>query len=159
MIATPGLHIRIGLPVYLTILALALASCRVNLIADYDRHIHDRILAISKDVDLFYTSMLETEPPAERRYSTYVEKYVLIEVELRALKNINATRSNNRDQVLISTNVLHQWIKYKEQHKTENTLSNAKIVLNREYMLAQLTALEVAERAKQLGQTAAERNQ
>lgn len=145
---------------FASLVLLPLVSCKVKLIADYDRHIHEQILTVTKDADLFYTRMLETKTDStERGYNQFIDQYVEIEVELRSLKNINLTRSNNSNQDTISANVLNQWIKYKEQHKAENTLSNAKIILNREFMLAQLRALEVSERAKQLGLTSIERGQ
>ncbi len=144
----------------LTLISLSVLSCRVQLISAYDQHIHDQILSTSKEIDQFYTSMLETTAPNTdaRKYMNFVNNYVNMEVELRSLLNINSTRSKNGPQDTICKITLNQWLKYKNQHKQKDMLNDFEIKLNRDYMLAQMNAMELAERAKVLGENQANQN-
>jgi len=99
-----------------TLFFLLLTQGCVKLIADYDAEISREIVKVSKQVDLFYGDLLETEY-AERSYDAFKKRYIEIEVNIRALVVQNKARPLNSDSVAIAETILEKWIKYKEKHK------------------------------------------
>ena len=77
-------------------------------------------------------------------------QYVDIEVELNALLNKNRVRPLNAHSTRICEITLQLWQKYKEEHKTDNTLSDGLIKLNRMTLANLFLAMQVAERGKDL---------
>lgn len=122
-------------------------SCSVKLIADYDRDTADKIIEISKLVDLFYMNLLATEP-SERAYNKFTEEYNNIEVELRALVMMNKLRTKNEDSTQIAESTLEFWLKYKETHKENNNYKNAKLKIHRKRFNRLFTAMAIGEKVK-----------
>jgi len=137
----------------LTIVTLSFAACKVQLISAYDANIHTQITTTTTNIDSFYTQMLATTSSRDssRAYAKFASAYADIEVQLRTLYNINSTRAKNAQQDTICKLTLSQWIKYEAMHKTNGTLKDFQITLNRDFMLAKMQAMEVSERAKTLG--------
>jgi hypothetical protein len=131
----------------LFLLIILITSCAVKLIADYDRNTADKIIEISKLVDLFYMNLLDIEP-SERMYNEFTEEYKNIEVELRALVMMNKLRTKNEDSTQIAENTLEFWIKYKETHKENDNYTNAKLKIHRKRFNRLFTALAIGEKAK-----------
>lgn len=125
-------------------------SCRVTYIADYDSKIAEQIENTSKAVDKFYLLMLETTSVENegRAFNKFSEHYVNIEVELNSLLNKNKIRSLNENSTKVCEITLQLWIKYKEEHKKDNTLSNGLIKLNRKTFSDLFFAMQVAEQGK-----------
>jgi len=132
------------------ILAIALGSCTVKLIANYDNNIASQVESALKMVDKFYLTMLETSKNEEkaRAYTIFVQDYIGIEIELQSLLDKNRVRPLNKNSTAIAENTLKQFQKYKEQHKADNYVSDANIILNRMYMHDQLVLLQMGESFK-----------
>lgn len=131
----------------LLILIILIISCAMKLIADYDQETANKIIEISKRVDLFYMNLLEIEP-SERTYNKFTEEYKNIEVELRALVMMNKLRIKNEDSTEIALSTLEFWIKYKETHKENNNYKNAKLKIHRKRFNRLFTAMAIGEKAK-----------
>lgn len=148
-------HLRIRSVAPLMVLLLFFSSCKVALIPSSDAAILEQIDHTTKAVDKFYLLMLETSTPQEggRAYAHFAEQYVDIEVELVSLLNKNKIRPLNAHSVRICEITLQLWTKYKEEHRTDNTLSDGLIKLNRKTLGDLLFAMQVAEKAKEIVNT------
>lgn len=134
------------------ILAFLSEGCRVTLVPDYDDSIAQEILETAKRVDKFYLDMLETtvNENGDRAYNKMVDSYVEIEVELASLLSKNKIRPLNENSIRICEITLELWIKYKEEHKEDNELSDGLIRLNRLTFSDLFYAMLVAEKAKEI---------
>ncbi len=142
-------------PLVLIVLILSVftfSSCRVTFVPNYDAAIMDQITETAKKVDRFYLGMLETTQPENdgRAFQLFAQQYVDIEVELHALLNKNKIRPLNENSVRICEITLELWIKYKEEHRDDNTLSDGLIKLNRMTFDDLFFAMQVAEKAKEI---------
>ncbi len=131
---------------------LALNSCKVTLLPSYDAGISEQIENTSKTVDKFYLSMLEFTSSENdgRAFDKFAREYVDIEVELNSLLTKNKIRPLNENSTRICEITLQLWIKYKEEHKTDNTLSDGLIKLNRKTFSDLFYAMRVAEEGKKI---------
>lgn len=136
----------------ITISALLFNGCRVTLLPDYDDSISQEILETAKRVDKFYLNMLETtvNENDERAYNKMVNSYVEIEVELASLLSKNKIRPLNDNSIRICEITLELWVKYKNEHKEDNELSDGIIKLNRLTFRDLFYAMLVAEKAKEI---------
>lgn len=127
-------------------------GCRVTLVPDYDDSISQEILETAKRVDKFYLDMLETtvNENGDRTYNKMVDSYIEIEVELSSLLNKNKIRPLNENSIRICEITLELWVKYKEEHKEDNELSDGLIKLNRLTFSDLFYAMLVAEKAKEI---------
>jgi hypothetical protein len=129
-----------------------LLSCRVTLLPEYNAELSKKIENTAKLVDKFYLSMYETTSVENngRSYDKFAGQYVEIEVEIKSLLNRNKIRPLNENSTRISEITLELWQKYKEEHKTDNTLSNGLIQLNMKTFADLFFAMQVAEEGKNL---------
>lgn len=136
----------------ITFILLALYSCKVTFVPKYDATIIEQIDVTSKTVDKFYLMMLETTNSVNegRRFDKFSEQYVDIEVELTSLLNKNKIRPLNSNSIKICEITLQLWLKYKEEHRKDNTLSDGLIKLNRKTFSDLFFAMQVAEKAKDI---------
>jgi len=148
----------ISMPRYVQIMFLAMivlllgTSCRVTLIPPYDNSIAQQIDQTSKQVDKFFLTMLElsTTNNNGRAFEYFVMQYVDIEVELNSLLNKNKVRPLNQNTTRICEITLELWVKYKEEHKKDNTLSDGLVKLNRKTFSDLFYAMQVAEEGKKI---------
>jgi hypothetical protein len=131
---------------------MALYSCTVKIIPSYDSKIAEQINSLTKTVDKFYLSMLETTKAENngRAFSKFSEQYVDIEVELNSLLSENKVRPLNESSTRICEITLQLWMKYKEEHKKDNTLTDGLIKLNRLTFNDLFLAMQIAEKAKDI---------
>jgi len=131
---------------------IVLNSCRVSFIPSYDANISEQIEYTAKAVDKFYLLMLETTSDLNngRAFSNFSEQYVNIEVELISLLNKNKIRPLNNNSTRICEITIELWMKYKEEHKSDNTLSDGLIKLNRKTFSDLFFAMQVAEKGKEI---------
>jgi len=134
--------------------AIIFSSCRIVLVSSYDGKIAEQIETVSKSIDKLYLTMLETTTEADggRVFSKFAEQYVAIDVELHSLLNKNKAREKNEETVKICEKVIVMFDKYKNEHKRENTISDADIRLNMEYLRGVLFPLMVSEKAKKIAE-------
>lgn len=128
------------------------STCRVTLVPPHDAIILEQIDETAKAVDRFYLSMLELTKNTNggREYLLFASQYVEIEVELNSLLNKNKIRPLNENTVRICEITLELWTKYKEEHKTDNELSDGLIKLNQKTFADLFYAMQVAEKAKDI---------
>jgi hypothetical protein len=131
---------------------LFLFSCRVTLLPEYNAELSKDIENTAKMVDKFYLLMFETTSAENdgRSYDKFAGQYVEIEVEINSLLNQNKIRPLNENSIRICEITLELWRKYKEEHKTDNTLSNGLIQLNMKTFADLFFAMQVAEEGKNL---------
>jgi hypothetical protein len=122
------------------------------LLPEYNAELSKNIENTAKLVDKFYLSMYETTSVENngRSYDKFAGQYVEIEVEIKSLLNRNKIRPLNENSTRISEITLELWQKYKEEHKTDNTLSNGLIQLNMKTFADLFFAMQVAEEGKNL---------
>jgi hypothetical protein len=145
------------LPTFALVLLLGGTSCRVSLLPSYDAALATQMETTAKSVDRFYLGILETtkNENGERAYAKYAPEYVNLETDITALLNKNRIRPLNSNTVKICEITLAKFIKYKEAHKKDNTMSDGIIKLNRQYMGDLFYAMQVAENAKKIIDTEA----
>ena len=131
---------------------LAFASCKVQLVANYDVELSNEINSTAKKVDNFYLTMQEI-PVANRQFSNFSPTYIDIEVDLNSLVTKNRVRPLNTESTRIAEITLQLWEKYKEEHKKDNTLSNGLIKLNKKTFSDMFYAMQVAEEGKKVSKS------
>jgi len=131
---------------------LALNACKVTFIPGYDAKIAEQIENTSKAVDKFYLSMLDATSAEKggRAFGKFSEQYVNIEVELNSLLNKNRIRPLNENSTRICEITIQLWMKYKAEHKKDNTLSDGLIKLNQKTFSDLFYAMQVAEKGKEM---------
>lgn len=122
---------RILLLIFLS--SILASACKVSLVATYDYMIAQQIEAVTKKVDKFYITLLETTENVEgqRDYLNFAEQYIDIEVELESLLQKNKRRAKNQESIKINERILNKWREYKGIHKNENQLSDTDIEANK----------------------------
>ena len=131
---------------------LLFGACKIILVSSYDDKIVEQIENLSKSIDKFYLTMLETttETGGGRAYSNFAEQYIAIDIELQFLLNKNKARAKNEETVEICEKTIKLFEKYKNEHKKDNTISNADITLNLNSMRRILEPLLISEIAKKM---------
>jgi len=127
-------------------------SCRVSLVPAYDAALATETDNVAKEVDHFYLNMLETSKATGggRTYEKFAPDYVDLETDITALLNKNRIKALNGNSIKICEITLAKFIKYKEEHKKDNTLSDGLVKLDRKYMDDLFFAMRVAENAKKI---------
>ena len=130
-------------------LLLLFASCKVQLVSNYDVELSNEINTTAKKVDNFYLSMREV-PAAKRQYANFSTSYIDIEVDLNSLVTKNRVRPLNTESTRIAEITLQLWEKYKEEHKKDNELSDGVIKLNKKTLSDMFYTMQVAEEGKRV---------
>lgn len=127
-------------------------SCKVTFVPNYNANIAEQIDNTTKAVDKFYLLMLETTSTENegRNFKKFSGQYVDIEVELNSLLNKNKIRPLNENSTRICEITIELWLKYKNEHKKDNTLSDGLIKLNRKTFNDLFFSMQVAEKGKAL---------
>jgi hypothetical protein len=154
------------------LLVVQTSGCAIKLVADYDARIAQENINISRQVDKFYGQLLETAY-SDRSYDAFKDRYIEIEVNIRALVVQNKARPLNDESISISETILEKWIKYKDTHKEnwaryqlpdgdENKIEAKDIYKDvlignhRKRFTRLFTAMSVAEEAKKMKSEEAE---
>ena len=128
---------------------LVFASCKVQLVSNYNADLSNEINTTAKKVDNFYLTMQEI-PADKRQFVNFSTTYIEIEVDLNSLVTKNRVRPLNVESTRIAEITLRLWEKYKEEHKKDNTLSNGLIRLNKKTFSDMFYAMQVAEEGKKV---------
>jgi hypothetical protein len=136
----------------LVIIFLILPGCRITLLPSYDETITQEIIQLAKQIDGFYLEMLETtnNDDGGRAYNNFIKHYINLEVELTSILNKNKIRPLNENSTRICEITLELWIKYKEEHKEDDGITDGLIKLNRLTFSDLFYAMIVAEKAKDI---------
>lgn len=124
-------------------------GCTIKLVADYDAKVAQEIINVSKEVDKFYGELIETSD-SDRTYNRFKDKYIKIEVDIRALIVQNKSRPLNDESISIAETTLDKWLKYKKSHKEKNTYKVDLAKNHRKRFTRLFTAMSVAEEAKKM---------
>ena len=129
---------------------VALVSCKLFFLPAYNAQLSNKIDVTSKAVDTFYSSMLDSTSISNdgRAYSKFADQYLSIETDLNSLLTKNTNRPLNANSNRICQITLQLWVKYKEEHKKSNTLSDGIIKLNQKTFSDLFNAMQVAEKGK-----------
>ncbi len=131
------------------IVLLFVQGCTIKLVANYDANVAQEIINVSKQVDQFYGELIETAE-SERGYEKFKEKYIQIEVNIRALIVQNKARPLNEESISIAETTLAKWLKYKDAHKENNDYKSTLSKNHRKRFTRLFTAMSVAEEAKKM---------
>ncbi len=131
----------------LVIFAIMLNSCSYSRLADYDQRTADKIVEISRMINLFYVNLSE-QPVDERPYSKSIESYNRVQVEIETLLLMNQMRADNEESIKQTENLLTLWTKYKNTHKEKDKYSDAMIMLNKKAMQRIIVAIATGEKLK-----------
>jgi hypothetical protein len=134
------------------IVLMTFNSCKVTFVPSYDSLLSSQIENTSKLVDKFYLQMIEN-PKSDinaRKFEKYINQYIEIEVEINSLLNKNKIKPLNNNSIRICEITLELWLKYKEEHRKDNELSEGIIKLNRKTFNDLFFAMQVAEKGKDL---------
>jgi hypothetical protein len=136
----------------LIIIFLILPGCRITLLPSYDETITQEIIQLAKQIDGFYLEMLETtnNDDGGRAYNKFMKRYIELEVELTSILNKNKIRPLNENSTRICEITLELWIKYKEEHKEDDEITDGLIKLSRLTFSDLFYAMLVAEKAKDI---------
>ena len=117
------LGVKIGGIFSTLLILLALNGCSVQLISDYDRQTQQQMSMLAKKIDRLYIE-LSMKPAEQRQYQSFINKYIDIQVDLRALENRQQVRSMNEltlKQVELTTQL---WLEDQSAHQRNNTVSD-----------------------------------
>ncbi len=136
----------------LLLATFAMYGCRVTFVPEYDAELAADIKVTAQQVDRFYLMMLETTSTDNdgRAFELFAAQYVDIEVMLNSLLTQNKIKPLNANSTRIVEITLELWQKYKEEHRTDNTLSDGLIKLNRKTFSDLFYAMQVAEKGKEI---------
>ncbi len=121
-------------------------SCQVRLVPQYNAELESQIISAAKLTDRLYLQMIDA-PAGKKDYQLYSEKYLDIETEINSVLFKNQARESAKDIVASVKLLRDKFIKYKQDHKIRNTLSNAELVLYNEDLKALWLPLLVEEKA------------
>lgn len=140
----------ISAPGILAILFIILfTSGCVKYAADYDATVLEEIIFVSKKVDMFFGSVLET-PDNKRDYENFKSSYIAIEADLKSLLIRNEIREFNEETVKQIQIALELWQGDKAKHKEKDTIKNFIAKKHREQFARVFTAMAKAEVAKDI---------
>ncbi|MDX8378265.1 MAG: hypothetical protein R8L53_09615 [Mariprofundales bacterium] len=126
---------------------LIFQGCAMKWVSDYDARLATEIIDVSKQVDTFYGELIETED-ANRGYDKFKDRYIQIEVNIRALLVQNMARQLNDESISIAETILEKWLKYKTKHKLAGIYKSTLAKNHRKRFTRLFTAMSVAEEAK-----------
>ena len=129
--------------------AVLIQGCAIKLVADYDANVAQEIINVSKEVDKFYGDLIETSDSV-RTYAKFKERYIQIEVNIRALIVKNKARPLNDESISIAETTLAKWLKYKDKHKEKGSYKAALAKIHRKRFTRLFTAMSVSEEAKKM---------
>jgi hypothetical protein len=133
-------------PVLLTILWICalLFSCRVVLVPEYSSELEAQIVQGAKLNDKLYIDLLNANPD-KRSFQLYAGKYAEVESEIHSILLKNETRKKNNDMLVIIRNLDSAFVEYKNQHKSQDRLSDGEIKVNQAFIKAFWKPLLIAE--------------
>jgi len=140
------LHTQLRYFAIFILIATIASSCQVRLVPQYSAELESEIIAGAKMTDRLYLEMIEA-PADKKNYSLYSERYLDIETEINSILFKNEAREKAKD-IIASVKILRdKFVKYKQDHKTRNTLSNPELILYNEDMKALWAPVLVEEKA------------
>ncbi len=130
----------------LSIILIIIDGCQVRLVPQYNAELETQIIDGAKMTDRLYLQMIDA-PADKKDYPLYSEKYLDVETEINSILFKNQARDRAKD-IIASVKILRDnFVKYKQDHKTRNKLSNSEFTLYNEDLKAFWLPLLVEEKA------------
>ncbi len=126
-----------------------LSSCSVKYVAEYDEGTFREIINVSKKVDVFFLTILET-PVDHRNYNRFRDSYIIIEADLNSLFMRNEIREFNEETLKQIKETIKLWQDDKAKHKKKNTVKNFIAKKHKEQFHRVFIAMAKAEMAKDI---------
>lgn len=135
--------------------ALLLAGCAINLVAEYDKVSEDRLMTAYEKVNRMYDSLADAAP-AERGYDKFAKSWADISTDLRVVALRQKARASNAESIEIVDKLIRNWEKTRGEHKERSAdpqqrgdpYRATRIELDRAQFEAQFAAAVAAERFK-----------
>lgn len=127
-----------------SILVLSLFSCKVTLVPAYDASFEEQVTKTAKLNDQLY---LEIQESSNRSYSAFSARYVAVQTEISSIVMKTMAMDHNTDMLKIAQNLETLFKQFKDDHKTNDTVSDADIKLNQAQIRGVWVPLLVAVRA------------
>lgn len=129
------------------ITAVWLSGCAMTFISDFDQASLDQMQLVNKKIDRFFIELQYAEVD-ERKYDGFRQAYVDIDVELNALKTMQAVRPMNDLTVKQVDILLELWQQERQNHKSKDGISDFLIKRHRSQYNRLLLAMIKGEKAK-----------
>ncbi|NQZ12672.1 MAG: hypothetical protein HRT35_36435 [Algicola sp.] len=119
----------------------------MSFISDYDQASMDEMQLVNKKIDRLFISMTYADPK-DRGYEQFKAAYLDIDVELNALRTMQAVRPMNELTVKQVDILLNLWKQERAGHQKSKGMSNFIIKLHRSQYNRLLMAMIKGESAK-----------
>ena len=131
----------------LSIVIFLLVSCTVQLVPDFDEKIYDSVVAIGKQVDSFFITVLDTKSD-ERSYSQFAGDFSSIEAEIGSLLLQQESRSKNEDMIDATSKTLKMWTDNKAEFRKNDQFysQDGKVNLHKTRFADAFTAIAKGEK-------------
>lgn len=133
---------------YLIVLVGVNSSCRVSLIADRDEAFVNRVLETARTVDALYLHMMSADT-TQLHYSQFANEWNEAELQIRQLRLMAEAHPLNSESSQICTRLLETFLKYKTQHRNQNSYPTALLPLHRDRLSEYFVALLSIEKSKE----------
>lgn len=140
-----------GVALGIVIMLMAATGCTQQYVADYDERVVEDVHVISKKIDVFFGTLIET-PQDHRGYQACKDTYIDIEADLRLLLRRNEIRPLNDETIKQINIALRLWLDDKAKHEEKNTVSNFIAKKHREQFGRLFIAIAKGEMAKDMQQ-------
>lgn len=124
------------------------SSCRVMLIADRDEAFVNRVLETARTVDALFLRMMSADT-TQLQYSHYAKEWDEAELQIRQLRLMAEAHPLNTESSQICNLLLETFLKYKTQHRNQNTYPTALLPLHRDRLSEYFVALLSIEKSKE----------
>ena len=131
----------------ISVILFSLVGCTIQLVPDFDEKIYDSTVAIGKQVDSFFITVLDTKSD-QRSYSQFADDFSSIEAEIGSLLLQQEARSKNEDMVNATALALEMWTDDKAKfQKSDQFYGNDEVVNLRKTRFAKaFTAIAKGEK-------------
>lgn len=128
---------------YFLLLLLSFSSCKASWVAAYSERIDEMVRSTAAQTNNLYVVIEHAE---DKKYNSYVEKYMEIELNINNIERENAARKKGADMAIQIKTVKDAFMRFKKDHKDRRTLNNAELKIYEMQMEAYWVALLRAER-------------
>ncbi len=108
---------------FLLFILFLTSGCTMKYIADHDAAVFTDIVSVSKKMDVFFATLLET-PKENREFNIFSETYIDIESDLNSLLVRYEIRELNAETIRNIGIVIKLWKEDKADHQKKNTVSD-----------------------------------
>jgi hypothetical protein len=132
---------------FISVILFSLISCTVQLVPDFDEKIYNSTVAIGKQVDSFFISVLDTKSD-QRFYSQFADDFSSIEAEIGSLLLQQEARSKNEDMIDATSRTLKMWTDNKAAFQSDDLFyrNDGRVNLHKSRFADAFTAIAKGEK-------------